>query len=107
MALPDSRDAPWNAVDSQSVVVARRVVAHRPEGVMRQLAAILTAEDRRPALANLDVPTLVIHGNADPLVPVEAGWVCPPRWWCATRPLPSRMRSTWRSTSSGTIYRNR
>ena len=54
---------------------ARRAVerAHRPEGVMRQLAAILTAEDRRPALANLDVPTLVIHGNADPLVPVEAG----------------------------------
>ncbi|MDE0661673.1 MAG: alpha/beta fold hydrolase [Gammaproteobacteria bacterium] len=47
--------------------------AHRPEGVMRQLGAILAAEDRRAALAELDVPTLVIHGNADPLVPVEAG----------------------------------
>ena len=47
--------------------------AHRPEGVLRQLGAILTAPDRRPALADLDVPTLVIHGNADPLVPVEAG----------------------------------
>lgn len=47
--------------------------AHRPEGVMRQLGAILTAEDRRGGLADLDVPTLVIHGNADPLVPVEAG----------------------------------
>ena len=47
--------------------------AHRPEGVMRQLGAILTAEDRRGTLANLDVPTLVIHGSADPLVPVEAG----------------------------------
>ncbi len=54
---------------------ARRAVerAHRPEGVMRQLAAILTADDRREALGHLDVPTLVIHGNADPLVPVEAG----------------------------------
>ena len=47
--------------------------AHRPEGVMRQLGAILAAEDRREALANVEVPTLVIHGNADPLVPVEAG----------------------------------
>ncbi|MCE2461963.1 MAG: alpha/beta hydrolase [Pseudomonadales bacterium] len=47
--------------------------AYRPESVMRQLAAILTAEDRRGDLAGLDVPTLVIHGNADPLVPVEAG----------------------------------
>ncbi|MDE0190861.1 MAG: alpha/beta fold hydrolase [Gammaproteobacteria bacterium] len=47
--------------------------AHRPEGVMRQLGAILSAEDRRGALAELTVPTLVIHGNADPLVPVEAG----------------------------------
>ena len=47
--------------------------AHRPEGVTRQLAAILTAEDRRAALAGVDVPTLVIHGNADPLVPVEGG----------------------------------
>ena len=47
--------------------------AHRPDGVTRQLAAILTAEDRRADLAKMDVPTLVIHGNADPLVPVEAG----------------------------------
>ena len=47
--------------------------AHRPEGVTRQLAAILTAGDRRDALAGLTMPTLVIHGNADPLVPVEAG----------------------------------
>ena len=47
--------------------------SHRPDGIMRQLAAILTAADRRPALAKLAVPTLVIHGNADPLVPAEAG----------------------------------
>lgn len=47
--------------------------AHRPEGTLRQLAAILAAEDRREALAKLQVPTLVIHGNADPLVPAEAG----------------------------------
>ena len=47
--------------------------AYRPDGVARQLAAILADGDRREALAGIRVPTLVIHGNADPLVPVEAG----------------------------------
>ena len=47
--------------------------AYRPEGVARQLAAILTDGDRRQVLAGIRAPTLVIHGNADPLVPVEAG----------------------------------
>ena len=47
--------------------------AYRPKGVARQLAAILTDGDRRAGLARLDVPTLVIHGADDPLVPAEAG----------------------------------
>ena len=44
-----------------------------PQGAGRQLLAILTQTDRRPALADLKAPTLVIHGTDDPLVPVEAG----------------------------------
>ena len=54
---------------------ARRAIerAYRPDGTVRQLAAILTDSDRRADLEQLTVPTLVIHGNADPLVPVEAG----------------------------------
>ena len=47
--------------------------AYRPDGVARQLAAILADGDRREALAAIRAATLVIHGNADPLVPVEAG----------------------------------
>ena len=47
--------------------------SYYPQGVARQLVAILTQRDRRPALASLKVPTLVIHGTDDPLVPVEAG----------------------------------
>jgi pimeloyl-ACP methyl ester carboxylesterase len=39
-----------------------------PLGLMRQFAAILAAGDWSPRLAALDVPTLVIHGDADPLV---------------------------------------
>jgi pimeloyl-ACP methyl ester carboxylesterase len=44
-----------------------------PSGQTRQLAAILAAENRVPALQQLELPTLVIHGAADPLVPVEGG----------------------------------
>ena len=43
------------------------------DGFARQLLAILHQDDRRAALARLDVPGLVIHGNADPLVPLAAG----------------------------------
>jgi pimeloyl-ACP methyl ester carboxylesterase len=44
-----------------------------PQGLARQLVAILTQKDRRPALASVKVPTLVIHGTDDQLVPVEGG----------------------------------
>jgi len=44
-----------------------------PQGVARQLMAIVTRENLKPALASVTVPTLVIHGAADPLVPMEAG----------------------------------
>ena len=54
---------------------ARQAVerAYRPDGVGRQLAAILADGDRSPALATLATPTLVVHGKADPLVPFQAG----------------------------------
>ncbi len=44
-----------------------------PQGMARQLVAILTQENRVPALAKVVTPTLVIHGTNDPLVPVEGG----------------------------------
>jgi pimeloyl-ACP methyl ester carboxylesterase len=44
-----------------------------PEGTTRQLAAILTAPSRLQALQELAVPTLVIHGSDDALVPLECG----------------------------------
>jgi len=44
-----------------------------PPGVARQLVAILASGSRREALRGVRAPTLVIHGAADPLVPVEAG----------------------------------
>lgn len=44
-----------------------------PQGEARQLVAILTQGNRRTALNTLKIPTLVIHGDADPLVSVQAG----------------------------------
>jgi pimeloyl-ACP methyl ester carboxylesterase len=44
-----------------------------PAGFARQLAAVYASGDRTPALRSLDVPTLVVHGEDDPLVPVAAG----------------------------------
>ena len=43
------------------------------EGFARQLLAILHQPDRRRALAKVTAPGLVIHGGADPLVPLAAG----------------------------------
>ena len=42
-------------------------------GVARQLLAIHASGDRTEGLRALDVPTLVVHGAADPLVQVEGG----------------------------------
>lgn len=44
-----------------------------PQAKMRQLMAILASGDRRSQLRQLSVPTLVIHGTADPLLPLRAG----------------------------------
>lgn len=47
--------------------------AHDPKGVARQLAAISTQVDRTPKLAEVSVPSLVIHGRPDPLVTLSGG----------------------------------
>ncbi len=44
-----------------------------PRGMARQTMAILAAKSRLPLLPEIQAPTLVIHGEADPLVPVAAG----------------------------------
>ena len=44
-----------------------------PEGTARQLMAVVAHGNRKNALKSVTAPTLVIHGDADPLVPVEGG----------------------------------
>ena len=44
-----------------------------PIGVARQMLAIIATGDRTEALKKLTVPTLVIHGEVDPLVTLSGG----------------------------------
>jgi pimeloyl-ACP methyl ester carboxylesterase len=47
--------------------------ANDPAGVVRQLVAIHASGDRTEQLGEVEVPTLVIHGAADPLVQPAGG----------------------------------
>ena len=44
-----------------------------PMGFVRQVAAIWASGNRKQALGEVEIPTLVIHGTNDALVPVEHG----------------------------------
>nr|WP_277349985.1 alpha/beta hydrolase [Nonomuraea sp. FMUSA5-5] len=44
-----------------------------PAGTARQLAAIMGSGDRTALLAQVKVSALVLHGEADPLIPVAGG----------------------------------
>ncbi len=47
--------------------------SYRPGAVFRQLIAIRTAPSRVEALRRVRAPTLVLHGDDDPLVPMAGG----------------------------------
>lgn len=46
---------------------------HDPAGSTRQFAAILASPDRTAGLAKVTAPTLVIHGEDDPLITLDGG----------------------------------
>lgn len=45
-----------------------------PDGPARQLAAIFKSGDRTKEVAQITAPTLVIHGDRDPMVAPTGGW---------------------------------
>lgn len=47
--------------------------AYDPSGIARQMLAIMASGDRRKLLRRIVAPTLVLHGERDPLVPIGAG----------------------------------
>jgi pimeloyl-ACP methyl ester carboxylesterase len=64
---------PWpdGALAARARAEAER--AFNPPGVARQMAAVRSGGDRRPLLAKIAAPTVVLHGADDPLVPVAGG----------------------------------
>jgi pimeloyl-ACP methyl ester carboxylesterase len=59
------------AVRAQSLGDFQR--CHYPVGFQRQYAGVLASPDRRPKLRTIAAPTVVIHGEDDPLVPLAGG----------------------------------
>jgi pimeloyl-ACP methyl ester carboxylesterase len=54
-------------------VAAAAQRSFHPQGVVRQMVAIAADSTRAAALARVTAPTLVLHGSADPLVPMACG----------------------------------
>lgn len=68
-----SRRVPFDETSARSVNERSADRGIHPQGTQRQLAAILTQPNRTKALRQLAIPTLVIHGTADPLMGISAG----------------------------------
>jgi pimeloyl-ACP methyl ester carboxylesterase len=64
---------PFDEVGMRALVARGYDRSFSPRGIQRQLAAILGQPDRSPQLRQLRVPTVVIHGAADPLINVSGG----------------------------------
>ena len=64
---------PWppGALAARAGAEAER--GFNPPGVQRQMTAVRASGDRRERLATIKAPTMVLHGEADPLVPVIGG----------------------------------
>jgi pimeloyl-ACP methyl ester carboxylesterase len=81
--LIDHMERVWTLIGSPGLQQPREVLRERlranlrraydPAGVARQMLAIMASGDRRPLLRRITVPTLVMHGERDPLVPIAAG----------------------------------
>ena len=64
---------PWADAPLRERVLSDMRRAFNPKGVQRQRGAIGASGDRTEKLKALKVPTVVVHGEADPLVPKAGG----------------------------------
>jgi pimeloyl-ACP methyl ester carboxylesterase len=58
---------------ARAQLAARYDRAYYPEGMIRQMAALISDGDRTSDLCKVTVPTLVLHGREDALVPLAHG----------------------------------
>jgi pimeloyl-ACP methyl ester carboxylesterase len=57
----------------RGIIAASYDRSYYPIGFLRQLAGVMASPDRTPALAGVTAPTLVIHGEEDPLITPSGG----------------------------------
>ncbi|MEZ5347946.1 MAG: alpha/beta hydrolase [Microthrixaceae bacterium] len=63
----------WDEGWTRQRVAAAVDRAYDPDGVARQMTAILASGSRAEGLSELSLPTVVLHGDADPLVNISGG----------------------------------
>ncbi|HEX5851987.1 MAG TPA: alpha/beta hydrolase [Solirubrobacteraceae bacterium] len=68
-----SSGLPQDTEDVRELAAISYDRGHDPQGPGRQLAAIIASGDRTADLRRIAMPTLVIHGTADPLVGPSGG----------------------------------
>ena len=64
---------PASDAERREMMTAQHERSYHPTGLVRQIAAIVASGDRRAACQKITAPTIVVHGEDDPLVPVEGG----------------------------------
>jgi len=68
-----SRSHPPSAAHVRDICSRHVLRANNPDGAARQLLAIAASGDRTHIVRQIKVPTLIIHGDEDELVPYAAG----------------------------------
>ena len=64
---------PIDDEDRRTAVAYSLKRSYYPHGMLRQMMAAVADSKRAVELANITVPTLVVHGKADPLLPYACG----------------------------------
>src|SRR5690348_3237608 len=64
---------PTDEAELRARIIADFQRSNYVDGVGRQMAAIAATGDRREHLKRVVAPTVVVHGDADPLVPIDGG----------------------------------
>lgn len=73
IGTPHSAEFPFDEAHQRERVLRNTRRSVYPAGLPRQLAAIIDDGDRTSRLGNVRTPTLVLHGEADPLVKLPGG----------------------------------
>lgn len=68
-----SPDYPTSLADLQRMFGEEFDNGFYPQGVARQLGALLASGDLRPLLRTITCPSVVVHGRADPLIQLACG----------------------------------